>query len=150
MRGGRRCAHGPCLVLGFTLASLLTGPAAAQPTAPRLFLSCPTDCYDKYLRQELNYFDFVRDPKQADFTLVVSRQLAANGGDRFSVTLVPSTVAPGGRVLVGDVATLPGTAAHAVRPKLAQLMLRLLYAGLEGREHVGAFELRVPQRDGGS
>lgn len=144
-----RAARMLSAVLVLTAYSASSARAGAQTRAPRLYLSCPTDCYDKYLKQELSYFDFVRDPRQADYTLVVTRQRAANGGERLSVTCTP-TAANAGIALAtsGDVSWAPGTTDHTLRPKLAQLMLRLLYERLSGDQKVEVFELRVPRRDG--
>lgn len=141
--------HACVLLLFAASCGLFVNAVHAQRRAPRLYLSCPTECYDSYLRQELSYFDFVRDPKQADYTLVVTRQPAANGGERISVTCTPRRPAPDASLPAsGDVATTPGSTDHTVRPKLAQLMLRLLYDRLDGNEKWELFEFSIPRRDG--
>jgi hypothetical protein len=135
------------LALALWLAS---SGANADPSVqkPKLFLSCPRECFDPYLRQQLSYFDFARDPHLADYTLVVARVRAGNGGEQFTVTL--------GRPLRADEPVLParsftmvaGAPAHDARHKLLQAILQLLHAELAATPHEAAFELSVPARDG--
>ena len=121
-------------------------PPAARP---RLFLGCPRTCFDSYLHQELNYFDFVRDPQLADFILVIARQPAGNGGERFSATLVPRLPQPGQRPpATRAFLAAPGAAAHTSRRLLLQVILRELQLALVGTEHEDAFVLMLPNRDG--
>ena len=123
------------------------GPS--QTARPKLYLSCPRTCFDLYLRQELNYFDFARDPELADFTLVIARQPAGNGGERFSVTLVPRVpklgrAAPPSRTFLAA----PGAAALTSRQQLLQTILRELQLALADTPHEKAFMLKLPNRDG--
>lgn len=112
--------------------------ASATALRPSLFLSCADDCFDAYLRQELSYFDFSRDPYRADLTLVLVRQPAGSGGERFTATLVPATpVAPGAQPLLEPSSfTVPaGSPDHAKRRLLLQSLLRLLQRHVQGTKH---------------
>lgn len=116
---------------------------------PRIYLSCPQQCFDPYLRQELSYFDWVRDPHLADVNLVVVRQPAGNGGERFTVT--PSVRGGSGEIetrTAMSLVTVAGTSPDAARTQLIQLILRVLHRDLQGTTHADAFELRLPKRDG--
>jgi hypothetical protein len=130
--------------------------AATLEQPPRLFLSCPSECFADYLRQELSYFDFVRDPHlDSVLTLVIVREPSGNGGERFSVSLlrpVSATAAPvAGREPAGSAPArsfvgAPGATQHALRQGLLQLVLRALQAELAGTTHAADFELRLPPR----
>jgi len=123
-------------------------PARAAAT-PRLFISCAQECFDNYLRQELSYFDVVRDRYLADFTLVIARQPAGNGGERFSVTLAPAHSEPSHAPLpVESFVALPGASVEDDRQQLLQAILRALQRALAGTPHERAFELRIPARTG--
>jgi hypothetical protein len=139
------------LIGAFALALGCLWPYAARAdqAPPKLFLSCPQECFDAYLRQELSYFDFARDPYLADVTLVIVRQPAGSGGERFTVTLSraaneQTSPASPSRSFVAP----PGTPAHAARLRLAQTILQLLQAELGGTPHEAAFQLSLPPRDG--
>ncbi|HEX6245372.1 MAG TPA: hypothetical protein VFZ61_30830, partial [Polyangiales bacterium] len=147
-----------------TLLCAAIGPcahAAADSSArTRLYLSCPPTevslqnangeaCFESYLRQELSHFDFVRDPHLAAFTLVVVRQPAGNGGERFTGKLTRKL--PMGlfeTVSQRSFVAPPGAPPHSSRERLAQLLLRLLFAELAETPDGDAFELRLPPRDG--
>jgi hypothetical protein len=122
---------------------------AEAPRRPSLFLSCPLECFDTYLRQELSYFDFSRDPRRADITLVIARQPAGSGGERFTVALsrrgaLSRLASPAPRSF-----TMPsGAPPHAARSQLLQSILRLLRDDLRESEHESAFALSLPQRGG--
>ncbi|WP_437937131.1 hypothetical protein [Sorangium sp. So ce341] len=131
------------------LATWLCAPrrACARPP-PRLFLSCSDDCFDPYLRQQLSYFDFVRDVYLADIALVIVRRPAGTGGEQWTATLARRT---SGRAFESrppaSVLSPPGAPAHAERDRLLQLILRLLVAELAGTPHGEAFKIGLPQRE---
>lgn len=122
-----------------TLA-LTAALAAAEPRPPSLFLSCPQECFDVYLRQELDYFDFSRDPHLADFTIVVVRQPSGSNGERFTVTI--------GGAPPHAFNVPAGTADVMAREHLLQAILHVLYGLLEDTPHAAAFKLSVPGRTG--
>lgn len=148
--------------------SLCCGPlsppraTADEGARTRLYLSCPPTevsnqsangeaCFDSYLRQELSHFDFVRDPHLAAFTLVVVRQPAGNGGERFTAKLTRKL--PNGvfeTVSQRSFVAPPGAPPHSSRERLAQLFLRLLFAELANTAEGDAFALHLPPRDGTS
>ncbi|HET9960079.1 MAG TPA: hypothetical protein VFQ61_36555 [Polyangiaceae bacterium] len=113
--------------------------------APKLFLSCGKDCFEPYLRQELSYFDFTRDPYLADITVVIVRQPSGSAGERFTVTLTGRGVRPSG---AKSFSVAAGTPVHAARQALLQLILRRLLEELAGSEHETAFRLELPRRNG--
>jgi hypothetical protein len=120
-----------------------------RPARPSLFLSCPLECFDAYLRQELSYFDFSRDPYRADFTLVVVRQPGGSGGERFTVALSRRTPEPRATPEPPRSFSVPfGTPPHTARGQLLQSVLRMLRDELHDTGHDAAFELSLPRRDG--
>jgi hypothetical protein len=140
-------------------AALATQPVQSAParpaaTLPRLFLNCAEECFGDYLRQELNYFDFVRDPHLPDvLTLLIVRQPSGNGGERFSVSLHPSAevdpaaaLTGAGEVVVRSFVGAPEATQHALRQELRQQVLHTLQAELMGTPHEGSFELHLPSR----
>jgi hypothetical protein len=136
-------------VVSWVLAAMaVTSTVSAQPARPTLFLSCASECFETYLKQELSYFDFTNHPDRASVNLVVSRQPAGHGGELFTVNMATSghTIGP-----------LPAPATFTiersaqpdhVRHQLLQALLRVLYAGLRGTVYDAAFSLSVPRRDG--
>jgi hypothetical protein len=140
----KSCAS--CLLFVFLVA--LPSAARAEAARPTLFLRCPQTCFESYLHERLSYFDFVRAPQLADITLLVVRQPAGNGGERFTVR-----VAQGAELIEKLEATRtftaqPGATDHAVRDALVQVALRALHTALESTPHEQAFELELPGRDG--
>jgi hypothetical protein len=126
---------------------LLSGSTQAKESRPKLFLSCPQTCFEPYMRQELSYFDIVRDRHLSDITLLVVRQRAANGGERFAV----SGVRPGDGAAVPVARTLstrPAAPAEEVREQLRDVILRVLYSSLQSTPHAHVFQLALPRRDG--
>lgn len=128
-------------------------PAATAPIAthteprPKVYLMCPQECFEDYLRQELSYFDLVRDPLLAEFTVLIVRQPAANGGERFSVTI--SRMNEGqdegsaSRSFVSD----PAATAAINRSVLRGVVLRGLHVELIGTPYEQAFTVELPARD---
>jgi hypothetical protein len=100
------------------------------------------------LRQELSYFDFTRDPRLADLTLVVVRQPAGNGGERFTVSLGRGAASLGTEELAPARTFLaaPGAPPHESREHLLQAILSLLHGELLESAHAAAFALRLPVR----
>lgn len=159
---GESMVHGQGLVAPPRGAAVVTPNVVAVPHGaasaphglapdshrPRLFLACPLKCFDDYVRQQLNYFDFVRDPHAADLTIIVVRQRAGNGGERFTVTLAhavrmnskPDDVSQSFSAAFGQTATV-------TRHQLVQVILRMLQVELANTPDAAAFELRLPNRD---
>lgn len=122
---------------------------AKESARPSLFMSCPLECFDSYLRQELSYFDIAQDPYRADFTIVVTRQQAGHGGERFTTRI--ARVTPRGPDTVGpslQFSVPAGTPDVITRRKLLQSILQLLWAEFGETEHRVAFEFRLARRNG--
>ncbi len=142
-----RSSHRACAVVAALLglwALLLGSVAQAETPHPKLFLHCPKTCFEPYLRQELSFFDLVRDRHEAELLVLVARQPTSSGGERFTVTLTQYGYAP----RVEEVATAPATQPEAARRELLRVILRLLYRQLESSRVAQAFELRLPKRSG--
>lgn len=121
--------------------------AGGDVPRPNLHLTCPQTCFEDYLRQELSYFDIVRDRHQSDLTLLVVRQKAANGGERISVSLLRQG-APAEPERV--VTTQPAAQPEQIRKQLLDEVLAALYQELADTPHRAAFQLALPQRRDGS
>jgi hypothetical protein len=69
-------------IVSSLLASIGTaGVAAAQPPVPqrlRVYLDC--DCFQSYLRDEITWVDYVRQPQDADVHLLSTSQETGGGG----------------------------------------------------------------------
>jgi hypothetical protein len=126
---------------------------------PKLFLACSEigaggmedktePCFDSYLRQELNYFDFVRDRHLADVSVVVGSQPAGNGGERVTVRLVQRTAASEVTRATGSFTADPGDSDDTIRQKLGQLVLRMLTVHFMGSEYEAEFHVSLKRRDG--
>lgn len=124
----------------------LTAEAQNAPR-PRVFLSCAVDCFDSFLRQELNYFDFTNDPYRATHVLVVSRQPSGNGGEQLTLALGSNEVPGRGAVLPVSFIVGRGAQPEEVRRKLLQAVLVVLFDSLRQTEHAQAFQLQLPPRE---
>ena len=69
-----------------TAALVLTAPASAQEVRPRLrvYPDCQ-NCFEDYLRDEIRWVDFVRQPQDADVQILSSSR--ETGGNGIEVTL---------------------------------------------------------------
>ncbi len=52
----------------------------------KLYYQCSFKCYKTFIKENLPYTEFVRDPDYADVHLVVSVEEAGNGGERYTLT----------------------------------------------------------------
>lgn len=112
---------------------------------PRLFVSCLAECFLDYLKQELSYFDFVRDRFQSDFVVLIVRQPAENSGERITIRL---TAARTHGLELEEALVLPaGATIEQTRSEVAQGIMRLLLEALKETPHVHAFSLSVPKRN---
>lgn len=125
-----------------------TPPGSLDP--PRLYLSCPETCFEDYLKQRLSYFDFVRDPYLSDYTLVIVRQPAGSGGERFSLTIEktgPKSAANGqSKPAPSTCTTKPGASTDDARRELLALVLRSLLVELADTEHAAEFAVSLAER----
>jgi hypothetical protein len=86
---GRRLG---CLLLLVLIAPELVGRAAKRPPAQaqaqmRVFLDC-NDCYQDYLRSELEFIDYVRDRTEADVHVLITTSETGSGGREYSVSFI--------------------------------------------------------------
>ena len=80
---------------GFVLAGmLLAGEAVAQPssgngTRLKVFLDCSTsDCFDDYLREEVEIVEYVRDRNDADVHVLVTSAETAGRGREYTLSFI--------------------------------------------------------------
>jgi hypothetical protein len=71
-------------LLSVSPAALAQAPPAAQAASPRLRVYLDCDCYQDYLRDEIRFVDFVRQPQDADVHLL-ARTSDTGGGGRETV-----------------------------------------------------------------
>ena len=66
-----------------------TAPSAGAvaPGRLRVYLDC-SDCFPTYLREEIKWVDFVRQPQDADLTLLASSQETGSGGREVTLRFV--------------------------------------------------------------
>lgn len=71
------------------LLCLLYSIAYAQTTPPKIYLNCQnTRCYDDYVRNELSFFEFVRDRYQSDIEVLIISQTTGAGGRSYTLTFL--------------------------------------------------------------
>jgi hypothetical protein len=58
-----------------------------QKKAPRLFIDC-SSCDQDYLRTEITFVNYVRDPGQADIHFLLTDQRTGSGGTEYTLTLI--------------------------------------------------------------
>jgi hypothetical protein len=85
---GRPTTAAQVCLLGLLLAPI-AGRAAAQPLpngaqALRVFLDCGR-CDDDYLRREITFVNYVRDRRDADVHVLVTRESTGGGGDAWTL-----------------------------------------------------------------
>jgi hypothetical protein len=85
-RIARWCLALVCLGLTATVASAQTPTPAASRL--RVYLDCNQDCFADYLRTELKWVDFVRQPQDADVQVLASGGDTGGGGREVVLRLV--------------------------------------------------------------
>ncbi|HUF46749.1 MAG TPA: hypothetical protein VMM93_02975 [Vicinamibacterales bacterium] len=81
----------PCLLLlvvGFASAAAETGQTTAPGARLRVFLDCGRDCFSDYLRDEITFVDFVRQPQDADVHVFSSSRDTGGGGREVTLRFV--------------------------------------------------------------
>lgn len=136
------------LVTVWTTCKLVRAEEAPE-ARPRVFLSCATECFENYVKQELSYFDFTNDPHRANITLVVARQPAGHGGEQFTVSMAITEQGVATKTPIPTSFTVGrGAQPDPIRQRLLQAMLRVLHDGLRGTVHEHAFIFTLPPRGG--
>jgi hypothetical protein len=89
-----RCVRrGSFLLLSclFFLAGDLTAQTPATRTAPsrlRVFIDCQYECDTEYLRQNIEFIEYVRDRAAADLHLLVTTQQTGGGGTAWNLKFI--------------------------------------------------------------
>jgi hypothetical protein len=82
------------VVLGLLACALFDAPAAgAQPQGAqaerlRVYLDCGFNCFEEYLRDEVRFVDFVRQPQDADVHLLSTSTDTGGGGNEIVLRFV--------------------------------------------------------------
>jgi hypothetical protein len=105
-----------------TVASAATVLAGQPPEEKRLrvFLDCER-CFEDYIREEIDFVDYVRDPAEADMHVIVTEADTAGGGREYTASFVgraPSDAPP--RTLRTVTAT--GDADDTIRRQIANMI----------------------------
>lgn len=85
----------PSLALFLLCALLGSGTAQAQEAAPagrsealRVFVDCQTRCDEEHFQREIEFVDYVRDRRDADVHVLVTRQRTGAGGSRYELRFI--------------------------------------------------------------
>ncbi len=62
-------------------------PDSLRNQAPNIYIDCD-DCDYDYLREEIGFVNFVRDRKEAEIHLLVTKQQTGSGGDEYTVEFI--------------------------------------------------------------
>lgn len=88
-----RHATAVCLVSAF--GSTWATPAAAQQPdvgaasdAVRVFIDCQTRCDEDHFQREIGFVDYVRDQRDADVHVLITRQSTGAGGSRYDLRFI--------------------------------------------------------------
>ena len=123
----------------FIILLLPAGPLQAQQQdtikkdAPNVYLDCPfcNSQQRNHIKRELDYVNYMRDRKDADVHIMITREGAANGGHRFSLYIIGqrdySHMGDTLRFNVGPQASEEQTrqkALHALRNGMAPYLLK--------------------------
>src|SRR5687767_14166726 len=87
----RFCQTIVCLLSVLVAAPAVAQDAPAQPTAPqllRVFIDCQFECDTEYLRQNVQFVDYVRDRTVADVHVLVTTQGTGGGGSAWTVKFI--------------------------------------------------------------
>ena len=71
-----------------TLIGVQAVPPQDRPVRLQVFLDCPSGCYADYLREEIEFVDFVRDRVNADVHALISTSGTGAGGNEYTVSLI--------------------------------------------------------------
>ncbi|QMU29810.1 hypothetical protein [Adhaeribacter radiodurans] len=63
-------------------------PDSSKTEPPKLFLNCPGNCFQDFVKTELSLFDIVRDQAQADIQVLVIDADNAGGGKLYTLTFI--------------------------------------------------------------
>ena len=72
------------LNITFVFSNAQTETNASRSGAVKVYLVC-NDCDLQYIKDEISYVNYVRDPKEADVTILRTSQTAGNGGEKYTL-----------------------------------------------------------------
>jgi hypothetical protein len=77
-------------VMWFGLPTALDAqPSQLQPGSEiRVFLDCRNDCFQDFMRDEIEFVEYVRDPREADVHVIVTTSTTGAGGRERAVSLI--------------------------------------------------------------
>jgi hypothetical protein len=130
---------GSCLLLCFCfLTGILQAQTPAARTAParlRVFIDCEFECDTQYLRQNIDFIDYVRDRAASDMHVLVTTQETGGGGTAWNLKFI------GLEYFAGQDRTLafntPQTASDDDRRKEFARVFRVGLAGYAAETSVG-------------
>ena len=61
---------------------------STQAITPKLFLNCPGECFQDFVKTELSLLDYVRDQAQADIQVLIIDADNAGGGKLYTLTFI--------------------------------------------------------------
>src|SRR5688572_20343881 len=82
------------VILALALASPQAPAAPAPQAAPaakarvQVFLDCKDECFGDYLREEIEFVDWVRDRENGDVHVLVTGTTTGGGGREYSVQMM--------------------------------------------------------------
>jgi hypothetical protein len=75
---------------GAVAAEAQNGPTTAGSGRVRIYLDCSDNCFEDYLRDEIRWVDFVREPQVAEVHVFISTQDTGGGGEEYALRFVGS------------------------------------------------------------
>ena len=75
------------VLLTLTIATAVQAPQTAAPTRLKVFLDC-SDCFADYLREEIEFVDWVRDRTEAGLHVIITDTGTAGGGREYELSLI--------------------------------------------------------------
>lgn len=63
-------------------------PAAAATDAVRIFVDCQTRCDEDHFQREIAFVEYVRDQRDADVHVLITRQSTGAGGSRYDLRFI--------------------------------------------------------------
>jgi hypothetical protein len=76
-------------MLPLLLALVMLAPQQAPPAARlQVFIDCSGECFADYLREEIEFVNFVRDRGDADVHVIITSADTGGGGREFSVAMI--------------------------------------------------------------
>lgn len=120
----------------------------ADPLRPRVLLDCG-GCFASYLREEVDFVDYVRDRTQADIHVLITRAGTGAGGTEYTASFIGAGRFDGTTETIRT-ATGPGDTDDMVRTQLASLLRSGLLRFLTRETLPPGFEVLVSvgQRSG--